>query len=213
MPTMKMAAKATTAKRKLKKRPGKDDPQTLADRCGGKRLGHRVPGESSPPAPPRPSSRIPPGESRETWYWVSPIFFPNSLGPKPREKVRTPTLDLLAMRKWPSSWTKIKTPKTMIVAMMVVITDLPRSMLFWASCRAQAWACRISSRVRLYRRPMPVHDLADQAGNLQKSQPPLQESFHGDLVGRVQNRRAASRPLPGRGRPAPAPETAPDPPG
>lgn len=51
-----------------------------------------------------------------------PIFFPNSLGPKPREKVMTPTFDFLAMRKWPSSWTKIKTPKTMMVAMIVVIT-------------------------------------------------------------------------------------------
>jgi hypothetical protein len=28
----------------------------------------------------------------------------------------------LAARKWPNSWTKIRTPKTMMVAMIVMVT-------------------------------------------------------------------------------------------
>jgi hypothetical protein len=44
------------------------------------------------------------------------------LGPNPKEKVITPTFALLAARKCPNSWAKIKTPRTIIVAIIVVVT-------------------------------------------------------------------------------------------
>ena len=36
-------------------------------------------------------------------YSVSPFFFTQSLGPKPTEKVKTPTPDSFANKKWPNS--------------------------------------------------------------------------------------------------------------
>ena len=67
----------------------------------------------------------PPRGKTEIWYWVSPNFLPISFGPNPNEKVRTPMPNLLASKKWPSSWTKTRIPKTMTVDSMVVNTIFP----------------------------------------------------------------------------------------
>lgn len=44
-------------------------------------------------------------------YSVSPRFQEKSLGPKPIENFGTYSLRFFAIRKWPSSWTKIDPPK------------------------------------------------------------------------------------------------------
>src|SRR6187402_3552072 len=45
-------------------------------------------------------------------YSVSPRVKPTRRGPKPSENLSTLTPTRRAMTKWPSSWTKIRTPRT-----------------------------------------------------------------------------------------------------
>src|SRR5215203_1973222 len=56
-------------------------------------------------------------------YSVSPRVNDRTLGPNPSENVRTRTPIRRAIRKWPSSWTKISTPRTNKKLRMVVICN------------------------------------------------------------------------------------------
>ncbi len=62
----------------------------------------------------------PPSGMALTQYSVSPLLKDRILGPNPSENVRTRTPMRRAIRKWPSSCTKISTPSTKMNARKVV---------------------------------------------------------------------------------------------
>src|SRR3954469_5664734 len=73
-------------------------------------------------------------------YSVSPRFTLSSLGPNPSENVSTRTPMRLAIRKWPSSCTKMSTPRTNRNATMLVTEDTLETGLgrrLYSSCRSR----------------------------------------------------------------------------
>ena len=60
----------------------------------------------------------PPMGSRRREYWVSPLVFFSRAGPMPMANSLTRTPQALAARKWPSSWTAMRTPKIRIAAII-----------------------------------------------------------------------------------------------
>jgi hypothetical protein len=62
----------------------------------------------------------PPSGRAEMTYSVSPRRNPITFGPKPMENRGTSMSTHFAVMKWPSSWTKMRTPRTTIVARIVV---------------------------------------------------------------------------------------------
>ena len=66
---------------------------------------------------PSPSmAQKPPMGSRRQEYWVSPFWRFQRQGPMPMENSLTWTPQSFAARKWPSSWTAMRMPKTRMAA-------------------------------------------------------------------------------------------------
>ena len=118
-PIILMTVKISRARRTLKNGPAATMPILLRTGCFRKDLFSSSADNSSPGASPR-SLTYPPRGISERRYSVSPIFLPMTFGPNPRENFSTPTPDRLAIRKWPSSWAKIRTPSNTTTDTMLI---------------------------------------------------------------------------------------------
>src|SRR6185503_18541070 len=136
-------------------------------------------------------------------YSVSPRLKLSSFGPKPSENVITRTPMRRAIRKWPSSCTKISTPRTNRKA-RALVTMSPgrlRNRLYPSPSpggelarppvdRAHVVQAGDRRRAVLLER---VHRQADDFGDAHEAQAGLEECRHGDLVRRVQHDRQPFR--------------------
>src|SRR4029079_10663606 len=129
-------------------------------------------------------------------YSVSPRRTLRSFGPNPSENVSTRTPMRRAMRKCPSSCTKIRTPSTKTKAKMLVITGLGARL--YPTRRAPCETARpcvdgspLGQRtdVRRMFAFVGLHRVGDQHGNAREGQPLIQECGHRDLVCGVQHDR------------------------
>ena len=136
-------------------------------------------------------------------YSVSPRLIFRSFGPKPSEKVRTRTPTRRAIRKWPSSWTKISTPRTNRKARSVVTIAPVSKTLSARRSRGRGEVVRPAvnrpdvAEARDARRAVPlegVHGQPDDVRNAGKAEPPGEERRHRDLVRGVQHDREALGP-------------------
>src|SRR4051794_21544902 len=129
-------------------------------------------------------------------YSVSPRFTLISLGPKPRENVSTRTPIRRAIRKCPSSCTKMRTPRTNKKASTVNISPGGREP---EKSRDRLYSSRGSGRERTSPSVdlphvgeaadasgpiglVPVHGVANDVGNARKSQALAEECRHRHLV-------------------------------
>ncbi len=118
-PIILTTVKIRRASRILKTGPAATMPIRLRTVCLRKDLFSSSADNSSSVDSPS-SFTYPPRGIRERRYSVSPIFFPMIFGPKPSENFRTPTPARLAIRKWPSSWAKIRTPSNITTDTMLI---------------------------------------------------------------------------------------------
>ena len=118
-PYVRTIININTASKKLKTGPDKTINILFQTDCLQKDLFSSSGDNSSLPDSPR-SLTNPPKGIQESTYSVSPIFRPKIFGPKPRENFKTPTPEILAARKWPNSWTKIRIPSKTIKEIKVI---------------------------------------------------------------------------------------------
>src|SRR5215831_13656247 len=136
----------------------------------------------------------------EMQYSVSLPRRRQSTGPKPMEKRSTPTPDRRAIAKWPSSWTRMRMPRTTTNETMEV-TPLPSGPQIAGgpghrhlrSQRAGHLAAggRVGVQACLEVAEAPgghaLEGLCDQGGDAGESDAPAEEGRHRHLVGGVEN--------------------------
>jgi hypothetical protein len=131
---MAMEANRTTASSAFMVTPAaRTTARTDAGLASKVRAGSMTTSDSAPPSSASisfiPASlTYPPSGMADTRKSVSPRLNPNSRGPSPMENRVTCMSNARAARKCPSSCTRIRTPRTPIVARIVTITPPPPSL-------------------------------------------------------------------------------------